>query len=117
MSIRSQLENMNAAIVENQGGVACPVTIDNLSGHVWNGSGLYFHFEQSVNPGVGMPVMELQDSVTVRITSVKPFFGKDPQQRWKVTAVDMAGNTIVGYINDCSPDFDLGRYILRISSP
>lgn len=120
MSIRSQVEAMNGALVEDQSGFAGPVIIDDNAGHVWTGSGVFFRVEDAVDKGVGMPVMELHDMVVVRIATVNAFFatfypstGGLPQQRWKITATDSTGAVVQGFANDVSPDLTVGRYSIR----
>lgn len=112
MSVRSQIEAMNGPLVENARDFATSVVIDDLQGHVWSGNGVYWHFEQSVN-GEGMPVMLLSSTVILRVSSVFSFFGGPPQQRWKITAVDITGAAVTGYINEVTPDLDRGQYIVR----
>jgi hypothetical protein len=109
-NLSAQLLQANSFTVE--GSFSVPITIDDGKGHAWSGRGLYFHFEQSVD-GNGMPVMQLSSTIVLNIASVKTFFNGPPLQRWKVTATDITGNTVTGFINEVTPDFDLGRYTVK----
>lgn len=119
MSVLTQLQAVSRQILTGGTGIGGSVTIDDMAGHVWSGKGIYFHFERAENAGEAIPLMELLSGIEVIIADVQTVFPaatypNGPRLNWKVTAADMSGNAVVGYISDCSPNYDLGRYSLRL---